>query len=180
MTDEFHELARQVRILSALTHRCVGQSFEQRLQAHGADISGLQYGLMRSLFFQQHTLSELSKKFVLHPSTLVPVIDSLEAKGLLRRERDPDDRRRTPLVLTEAGTGLIQRIPPTGEDDALVQSLRKLGLEKSRKLAQLLQELMAEMPEGSEIVRLAILSRLMERSNPDETTETKTEAGSYI
>ncbi|MEU4739184.1 MarR family transcriptional regulator [Actinosynnema sp. NPDC023658] len=47
--------------------------------------------------------------------TLSPLLKRLEAAGLIRRERRPDDERSVRLVLTEAGDGLRERakdVPP--------------------------------------------------------------------
>ena len=56
---------------------------------------------LRLLQHTPFTLRELSDRMLVTPSTLVPVIDKLESEGLLVRGKDPDDRRRTPLELTE-------------------------------------------------------------------------------
>jgi len=73
----------EIRILASILARVAGRSIEDRFSAHNADISGMQYGILRTLAHQSYTLSELSRRFVVDPSTLVPVIDALERKGLV-------------------------------------------------------------------------------------------------
>ena len=46
--------------------------------------------------------SELSKELNLSRPALTPILNELEAKGLIRREFDFKDRRRTKIVLQEA------------------------------------------------------------------------------
>lgn len=46
---------------------------------------------------------ELAGRVGITPATLTPVVDTLEATGELRRERDPADRRIVRLVITKAG-----------------------------------------------------------------------------
>ena len=43
------------------------------------------------------TSSELSRKFQVDPSTLVPTVNGLEKRGLIYRTRDTNDRRRQPF-----------------------------------------------------------------------------------
>ncbi len=45
-------------------------------------------------------------------STLVSIVDRLEARGLLRREPSPTDRRSHALVLSDAGAAFLQAIRP--------------------------------------------------------------------
>ncbi|MDP4511605.1 MarR family winged helix-turn-helix transcriptional regulator [Nonomuraea turcica] len=40
------------------------------------------------------------------------LLDRLEAKGLLRRERHPEDRRSIVIELTDEGQALVPRLPP--------------------------------------------------------------------
>lgn len=49
------------------------------------------------------TASEISQMLGKHPSTLTGVLARLEARGLIEREIDQDDRRRARFTLTAAG-----------------------------------------------------------------------------
>ncbi len=56
-------------------------------------------------------LKDLSARLHVHPSTMVGVVDRLEAKGLATRKTDPADRRRVKLSLTPAGRALRKKAP---------------------------------------------------------------------
>lgn len=56
------------------------------------------------------TLKALAQRMGLESSTLVRVVDLLEAKGWLQRQADPHDRRNKHLTLTEAGRQAVQDI----------------------------------------------------------------------
>ena len=129
-----------------------GRSLEQRLHAHGFPISSLQYGVLRLINHEQYTISELSRRMSLTPATLVPVVDALERHGYLARGRDPNDRRRTPLVLSESGAAVLARVPAVHDDDALVGGLETLGTDKRLQLRDLLRELLGAMPESQHAV----------------------------
>jgi DNA-binding MarR family transcriptional regulator len=55
----------------------------------------------------QHQLHE---KTAIDPSSMVAVIDELEARGLAERRPDPADRRARQVFLTEQGEQTLQRI----------------------------------------------------------------------
>jgi DNA-binding MarR family transcriptional regulator len=52
------------------------------------------------------TTSALASRLQYDPSNLTRVIDKLEARGAVRRQPDPDDRRVKGLVITSAGERL--------------------------------------------------------------------------
>src|SRR5258706_1302902 len=109
--DELSMLAAEFRILTVIVTKLAKHDIEQRLTAYGANISELQFGVMRLLHSEGSTIQELSSKMMLSPATLVPVVDALERHGLAKRGRDPNDRRRAPLSLTEKGVQLIAGLP---------------------------------------------------------------------
>ena len=49
----------------------------------------------------------LARALRIHPSNLVALLDGLEAGGWLARTRDPEDRRRHAVALTDAGAKLL-------------------------------------------------------------------------
>lgn len=55
---------------------------------------------------------ELSKRVGIASTTAVPALDSLERRGLLRRTRDPKDRRKYYVSLTDDGQRLVDRLLP--------------------------------------------------------------------
>lgn len=57
------------------------------------------------------TATGLAREVHLSPSTLVGIMDRLEAAGLARRERDAEDRRIVRVAATEAGRALAARAP---------------------------------------------------------------------
>jgi len=57
-------------------------------------------------------LSELAERIVFSRSGLTRLIDRIEEKGLLRRERSSEDRRGTFAVLTDAGREAMKRSWP--------------------------------------------------------------------
>jgi DNA-binding MarR family transcriptional regulator len=55
-------------------------------------------------------LSELGKRCGLESSTMTPLVDELERRGLVQRLRSPEDRRVVRLYLTERGRDLEPRL----------------------------------------------------------------------
>ena len=149
---ELHATALETRILVSIVNKWAARCLEQRLHAAGLPLTSLQYGMMRLLCREQHTISELSRKMTLAPATLVPAVDALERHGYVARGHDPKDRRRTPLALTEQGAAILSGIPPVVDADALVRGLAAIGPEKRGQLLALLRELVGAMPDGPAMV----------------------------
>jgi DNA-binding MarR family transcriptional regulator len=160
-TDEdFKILALEIRVMMMTIGKISRQVMEQRLAESGMEISGLQCGILHYLSHEgDHTLSELSKKFILDPSTLVPVVDSLARKGLVKRGRDPNDRRRIPLSITGEGADLIEQFKMISDDDPALLGLQKMGDDDARQLLTLLRELVRHLPDGEELLE-SVQSRM--------------------
>lgn len=56
-------------------------------------------------------VTELANALHIHPSTASNLLDKLEARGLVRRERRDADNRVVRLYLAESGIGLVRTIP---------------------------------------------------------------------
>ena len=57
----------------------------------------------------RQTVSHLGQKLFLESNTLTPILKKLEAKGYVKRRRDPKDERQVRVSLTEAGRRLREK-----------------------------------------------------------------------
>jgi DNA-binding MarR family transcriptional regulator len=172
--EDLYATALEIRILTKTLASIATRSLEQYLQEHGARISSLQHGVMRMLSQNQYTSSELSRRMNLDPATLVPVIDALERHGYVRRGKDPNDRRRSPLFLTTAGADLLAGIPLFNRSDVLVCALQTLGAEPTRELLHLLRELLGHMmPDDALADHLASIAQTARDMFRAQTADSK-------
>jgi DNA-binding MarR family transcriptional regulator len=85
--------------------------FLQETEAHG--LTPVQYAALnqveRTPGVDQRTLARLIGQ---DTSTTASVIDRLEARGLMRRQASPDDRRVRLLQLTDEGGALLAAVAP--------------------------------------------------------------------
>lgn len=96
---------------------------------------------------QPLSLKQLAHQVGLDSSTLVRVVDLLEARGLLRRETDSVDRRSKALILTEAGITVVEdvRAKLSHVEAQLLQGMDAHTFETLRHgLQQLNQRLIAQ------------------------------------
>jgi DNA-binding MarR family transcriptional regulator len=143
-------ITRELQALTGMIAKAAGRAMQERLAKSGIDLSPMQLGALRMLAMQPHTISELSKMFVLDPSTLVPVVDGLEARGLVERHKDPNDRRRVPIMVTSAGEHAVARMMELDGNNALLQAVEQLGHERALLLRDLLRDLLLALPDGKE------------------------------
>lgn len=75
-------------------------------------LSGAKLWMMWELFANPGLkVSELAKALTIHPSTCSNMLDLLENKDLVRRDRSKSDQRAVHLYLTERGTELLAKAP---------------------------------------------------------------------
>jgi DNA-binding MarR family transcriptional regulator len=56
------------------------------------------------------TIGAMAERLCVQPHTAVALVDKLEARGLLRRERGQDDRREVLLTVTAEGDALLRAL----------------------------------------------------------------------
>ena len=86
------------------------------------------------------SLGELGRRMYLHPSTITGLIDRLEKKGLVERDRDQTDRRVIKLRLTSKGKGLVKRAPNPIQGK-MIYGLRKLKRKELNSIYHSVQKL---------------------------------------
>ncbi|MDQ0176954.1 MarR family winged helix-turn-helix transcriptional regulator [Bacillus chungangensis] len=75
------------------------------------DMSIEQYALLRKLFFSKSLRSsELADIFYVNKSAITVKVEKLVKRGLVKRNRDPNDRRNVYLSLTEEGVKLYEQL----------------------------------------------------------------------
>ncbi len=103
------ELGKFPGYLMARLGEASRRRFHKALEPEG--LHPRHFGVMTMLAahpgMSQHQLHE---KTAIDPSSMVAVIDELEARGLAERRPDPADRRARQVFLTEQGEQALQRI----------------------------------------------------------------------
>lgn len=70
-----------------------------------------QFGVLEALYHKGSLCQrDIAAKILKSTGNITLVIDNLEKQGLVRRERDNEDRRYLTIHLTAAGTALIARV----------------------------------------------------------------------
>jgi DNA-binding MarR family transcriptional regulator len=90
------------------------------------------------------TQSRLSGAVNLGVSTVNGIIDRLESKGLVTRERSREDRRKVFVTVTDAGHALTQAAPALLQD-RLSRALQKLPASERIAIAESLERVVALM-----------------------------------
>ena len=107
-------LEEQVCFALAVASRTVIALYRPLLEPLG--LTHPKYLVMLALWESEPlSVKELSRLVQLEPATLSPLLKRLEARGLVRRERDTHDERALAVVLTPEGRALrtqALKIPP--------------------------------------------------------------------
>ncbi|MBE2317331.1 MarR family transcriptional regulator [Solirubrobacter sp. CPCC 204708] len=112
-------LSRSALLLVKLGNEIMARA-EDPLAAIG--LSGRQYIVLAVLSEDAPpSQQELAGLCGLLPAQIVPVIDELERRGMVARQRSETDRRRSVVTLTEAGTEALRQADALG--DRLVADL---------------------------------------------------------
>ncbi|MER3482987.1 MAG: MarR family transcriptional regulator [Meiothermus sp.] len=112
---------------------------DQRLG--GLGLTENQFGVLETLLhlgpLHQNALGE---KLLVSKGNVTVIVDNLERRGLVRRERDTHDRRHVTVGLTEQGRALIGQVFP-GHVDLIVRALEVLEPGEQEILAALCKKL---------------------------------------
>jgi DNA-binding MarR family transcriptional regulator len=105
-------------------------------------------------------VSEIAHAMAIHQSTASNLLDKLQEKGLVKRDRSTDDQRVVRLFLTRTGKALITRVPQPARG-LLQEALFKLPPESLQALNHLLEQLLREMnPANTRALRKPVVESL--------------------
>jgi DNA-binding MarR family transcriptional regulator len=142
-------IAERIRALCSVITKVARADLESHLKQHDSGISAIEHGVLRHLSHGVTSMAEISRLMGVAPSTLVYVVDGLTKKKLVKRGKDPKDRRREPLLLEKKGAELFASFPKMNTGSTLVKSLESMPALRRRELLALLNEL-AKGLTGSE------------------------------
>lgn len=105
------------------------------------DLTYSQFAVLEALYhLGSLTQGDISAKVLKSGSNMTTVIDNLERDGLVRRERDANDRRVIHVHLTDAGSNKVEKVLP-GHVAALVEEFSVLSASEQETLGALCKKL---------------------------------------
>lgn len=145
MTDDEddQEAARQDASVFESLFQSVYLAFHRR-DGRRSELSGASRAVLTHLSIAGPlTVGEAALHLDRAQSVVSDIVTQLEGKGLLERERDPADRRRTLVWLTPAGTQALTQDGQVLSTDRLARALAALPVERRRDLLHSLGDLVA-------------------------------------
>ncbi|HVO30256.1 MAG TPA: MarR family transcriptional regulator [bacterium] len=129
--DVFIKLMRASETLTARLNRGLA----------GTDVTPGQLSVLEALLHVgPMSQSELGKKLLRSNANMTTVLDNLERDGLIRRERESDDRRVVTVSLTADGKRRIEKVFPA-HAARIAESLAALSASEQEKLGELCKKL---------------------------------------
>ena len=149
MSTKYNGTPEENRALDAFIkfYRAAG-SLKTRIDRHqpNGTLSESQFGTLEMLFhlgpLNQKAIGE---KLLISKSNVVSIIDKLEQRGLVKRQRCEEDRRNIYIHLTDAGRKTIQEIIPT-HVAAIVKEMSCLTADEQEELGRLCKKLGRQEP----------------------------------
>jgi MarR family 2-MHQ and catechol resistance regulon transcriptional repressor len=106
-----------------------------------ADLTISQFGVLEALFHKGPLCQrDIAAKILKSTGNITMVIDNLEKRGLVRRERNSRDRRYLTVYLTDAGTTLIAKVF-AGVESCIVTEMAALSEDEQDLLGNLCKKL---------------------------------------
>ncbi len=105
-------LQQTYRLLNGIRRIIQASDRYSRFLAHSSDITLPQLVALQAVVAEEGlSTREIAQRVHVSSSTLVGVIDRLELKGLIKRQRDANDRRLIHIVPTDKGCRFVATAP---------------------------------------------------------------------
>ncbi|MDR3685587.1 MAG: MarR family transcriptional regulator [Coriobacteriia bacterium] len=124
--------ARALLSTMPLVNRTVGRAMRMKCSSE-TPLLPQQYRLLGAIGRRARTLGEVARIQGVTPATATTLVTTLESRGWVNREHDPDDRRRVVVSLTEGGATVLKRSQIVAEG-AMADLLQPLNAEQLARL----------------------------------------------
>ncbi|WP_233235276.1 MarR family winged helix-turn-helix transcriptional regulator [Bordetella sp. LUAb4] len=139
-----------LRILRALRRITRSIALHSRQLAAVSHITAPQLMCLRTVIASGPiTATAISREIHVSPSTVVGILDRLEDKGLVRRERSREDRRTVFVTATPAGIALAEEAPSPLQKH-LAEALNALPELEQATITLSLERIVALMEQGGQ------------------------------
>jgi DNA-binding MarR family transcriptional regulator len=133
-------IEEQIFVAVLRTADFLGQQAEQLLKSHG--LTGTQYNVLRILRGAEPVglpCRSVSERMISHDPDMTRLLDRMEKRGFISRERQKDDRRVVKARITPQGLEILKKLDqPVREKHK--EQFQHMSAAKLRQLAELLGE----------------------------------------
>lgn len=138
----------ELRVLQSLRRIIRAVEIHSKKLAHNYKITGPQLGCLSAIKENGPlTTTKLAQAVYLSPSTIVGIVDRLEEKDLVLRQRSNKDRRQVQVCLTDGGEQLLSRAPSPLQD-TLAEALKRLSELEQVSISLALEQIVNLMEAG--------------------------------
>ncbi len=144
MPTHYNGSADQVRALDSyikLTRAADSINSRLNISPSMSELTISQFGVLEALLhLGPQCQNVLGSKILKSNSNMTTVIDNLEKRGLVKRERGMEDRRMITIYLTESGKALIEKVLPQ-HVASIAKQFEVLSPEEHEQLGEILRKL---------------------------------------
>jgi DNA-binding MarR family transcriptional regulator len=140
------------KVLDALGRLARGQRAHRQAVATQHNVTPLQLELLATLAAApppDPLVGQLARELAVTQPTITDSLRALDAKGLIARDADPADRRRTTVALTPAGTAIADQL--AAADHRLLDAVTSLDPHQQEQVLTSLLDLIAALVDADVI-----------------------------
>ncbi|WP_207003732.1 MarR family winged helix-turn-helix transcriptional regulator [Trinickia mobilis] len=153
LSDVFDDRGRTVPWIARTLHRLYDAQGQKLLDRESIPISYWYYLRVLAERGEINQL-ELSKRVGIASTTAVPALDYLEKRGLVKRVRDPNDRRKYFVQLQDEGRRLVDEMLPDLTDmiSASLDGISQKDMRVFWKVMHQIETNLMQMAQGDTVV----------------------------
>ncbi|MCG3110002.1 Transcriptional regulator SlyA [Metallosphaera sp. J1] len=125
----------EVLVRISRVYRAVKREFNRRLESHG--LNYIDFLILMTVKESPKSMVYLAKEVLMTQAGITAAIDRLEEKGLVKRERDREDRRIINVQITDLGVKATEEAMQIYEEMAS-ELMKDLSVEEKERLIALL------------------------------------------